>query len=108
MNYQNLIKKGLLRKEKIGFDQINKVLEKAFRYIKSAKTLLADVDEEGAYQFAYDAMLLSGRALVFSYGLRPRTVGSHKIVVDFTEKILGKEYKILTRKFNKMRKKEII
>lgn len=105
MVYQKFIEEGLLRKEKIGFDQINKVLERAHRSIKSAKTLIKDGDEEGGFQFAYEAMLLSGRALVFSYGLRTRTIGSHKIVVDFTEKILGKQYEILTRKFNKMRKK---
>jgi uncharacterized protein (UPF0332 family) len=50
-------------------------------------------------------MLLMGRALTFSCGLRPRTVGSHKIVVDFAEKILGTEYKILIQKFGRMRKK---
>ena len=105
MNYEESVKKGLLRKEKIGFNQIGKVLDKAIRNIKSAKILLKDSDEEGSFQLAYQAMLLAGRALVFSYGLRPRAVGSHKIVVDFAEKVLGKEYKILTYKFNKMRKK---
>jgi len=105
MNYEELVKKGLFRKEKIGFNQIGKVLDKAIRNIKSAKILLKDSDEEGSFQLAYQAMLLAGRALVFSCGLRPRAVGSHKIVVDFAEKVLGKEYKILTYKFNKMRKK---
>jgi len=105
MNYQEFLKKGFLRKEKIGFDQIEKVLERAFRNIKSAKTLLKDGDEEGAFQFAYESMLLSGRALVFSYSLRPRTIGSHKIVVDFTARVLGDEYKTLTQKFNRMRRK---
>lgn len=105
MGYQELVKKGLLRKEKIGFDQIIKVLERAYQNIKSAKILLKEDDEEGCFQFAYQAMLLAGRALVFSYGLRPRALGSHKIVVDFTEKVIGREFKILTRKFDKMRRK---
>ncbi|MCK4554697.1 HEPN domain-containing protein, partial [Candidatus Parcubacteria bacterium] len=91
--------------EQIGFDQINKALSRAYRNIKSAKILFKDDDEEGSFGLAYEAMLLAGRALVFSYGLRPRTVGSHKIVVDFTEKIIGKEYKILVQKFDKMRRK---
>ena len=105
MSYQELVEKGLLRKEKIGFNQIDKVLERAYRNIKSAETLLKDGDEEGSFQFAYQAMLLAGRGLVFSYGLRPRAIGSHKIVVDFAEKVLGREYKILVRKFDKMRRK---
>jgi len=105
MNYQEFVKKGLLRKEKIGFEQINKVLERAYQDLKSAKTLIKAGHEEGGFQFAYQAMLLAGRALVFSYSLRPRAFGSHKIVVDFTEKVLGEKYKILTRKFDKMRRK---
>ena len=105
MNYQEFVKKGLLKKEKIGFDQINKVLEKSYQDLKSAKVLLRENLEEGGFRFAYESMLLAGRALVFSYGLRPRTVGSHKIVNDFCEEVFGKEYKILIRKFDKMRKK---
>ena len=105
MNYQELVIKGLLKQEQIGFDQINKVLGRAYRCVRSAKTLLKDEDEEGSFGLAYEAMLLAGRALVFSYGLRPRTVGSHKIVVDFTEKVINKEYKILIQKFDKMRRK---
>jgi len=46
-----------------------------------------------------------GRALVFSYGFRPRAAGSHKTVVDFTEAVIGKDYKVLIKKFDKMRKK---
>ena len=105
MTYQEFVKKGLLKKEKIGFDQIGKVLERAYRNIKSAKLLARNNDEEGGFEFAYEAMLLAGRALVFSYGLRPRAISSHKIVINFTEKVLGKEYRILIQKFSKMRRK---
>ncbi len=105
MNYQNLINQGLLKQDKISFDQVNRILERSYRNIKSAKTLLDDNDEEGAFRFAYDAMLAAGRALVFSYGLRPRTIGSHKIVVDFTKKILGGLYENLINIFDKARKK---
>jgi len=105
MNYQDLIKSGLLKKEKVGFEQINKVLERAYKNIKSAKILLNNDDEEGAFRFAYEAMLLTGRALVFSYGLRPRVTASHKTVVEFSKRILGEPYEILINKFNKMRKK---
>lgn len=105
MNYQKFVKKGLLKEEKISFEQISKVLERVYRNLQSAKTLIKDGDEEGGFQFAYEAMLLAGRALVFSHNLRPRAIGSHKIVVDFTAEILGDRYKVLTNKFDKMRKK---
>ncbi|HHD92401.1 MAG TPA: HEPN domain-containing protein [Candidatus Portnoybacteria bacterium] len=105
MIYQDFIKKGLLKKEKINFDQINQVFKRAHRHLKSAKILLKNDDQEGCFQFAYQAMLLAGRALLFSYNLRPRAIGSHKIVIDFVERAIGKNYKILVRKFDKMRKK---
>lgn len=104
MNYQKFIKNGLATKEKIGFDQISKIIERAHRNLKSARTLIKDGDEEGSFRFAYEAMLLAARALIFSFGLKPRAVGSHKIVVDFAENVLGKKYKTLVQKFNKMRK----
>jgi hypothetical protein len=62
-------------------------------------------DSENSYQLSYEAMLLAGRALVFSFGFRPRAAGSHRIIVDFSKEILGKETKTLVYKFNKMRKK---
>lgn len=105
MSYQELVKKGLLKKEKIGFDQLNKLIKRTFRTLKSAKILLENDDVEGSFRFAYETMLLTGRVLVFSFGFRPRTVGSHKIVVDFAEGILGDQFKILVQKFDKMRRK---
>jgi len=102
---QEFIDKGLIKKDDyIDFSQIRSVLEKSHRSIRSAK-LLMDDDRDNSYQLAYEAMLLAGRALVFSFGFRPRATGSHKIVVDFSKKILGKEIATLVFKFNKMRKK---
>jgi len=102
--FQEFVSKGFIKKEKIDFAQVIKVLQKARRSIKSAKVLFADGDFEGSYQLAYEAMLLSGRALVFSYSYRPRSTGSHKIVIDFVEKVFGKKDTTLIFKFDKMRK----
>ncbi|HEY4663039.1 MAG TPA: HEPN domain-containing protein [Candidatus Humimicrobiaceae bacterium] len=102
--FQEFIDKGLIKKDdKIDFIQIKNILEKSQRCIKSAK-LLIDDDQESSYQLAYEAMLLAGRALVFSFGFRPRALGSHKIVVDFSKKVLGKGIATIVFKFNKMRK----
>lgn len=98
------IEKGLIKKENIEPSQILNILKKSRRSIKSAKVLMED-DSENSYQLAYEAMLLAGRALVFSFGFRPRAAGSHKIVVDFSKEILGKEIAALVYKFNTMRKR---
>lgn len=103
-NFQKFLNRGLVREEKIDFKQVKQVLKKAYKYTESAKILLKNKDEEGGFQFAYDAMLLAGRALVFSFDLRPRAAGSHKIVVDFAEKVLGADFSMTVKKFDKMRK----
>ena len=101
---QEFIDKGLIKKDdNMDSSQVLGVLKKSRRSIKSAKLLIED-DQENSYQLAYEAMLLAGRALVFSFGFRPRAAGSHKIVVDFSKKVLGKEIATLVFKFNKMRK----
>jgi uncharacterized protein (UPF0332 family) len=102
--FQAFLDKGLVKEEKIDFAQIEKIIKKAHRSIKSAKVLLEDNDSEGSYQLSYEAMLLAGRALVFSYNYRPRTAGSHKIVVEFSEKVLGEKDFVIVSKFDRMRK----
>lgn len=102
--FQEFLDKGLVKEEKIGFTQTAKVISRAYRSIKSAGTLLKDGDPEGSYQLSYEAMLLSGRALVFSFGYRPRAYGSHKIVVDFAREALGEKNNVIVFKFDKMRK----
>ncbi|MCJ7471447.1 MAG: HEPN domain-containing protein [Actinobacteria bacterium] len=102
---KEFIDKGLIKKDdSIDSSQVLSVIKKSRRSIKSAKLLIED-DQENSYQLAYEAMLLAGRALVFSFGFRPRAAGPHKIVVDFSKKVLGKEIATLVFKFNKMRKR---
>ncbi len=102
---KEFIDKSLIKKDdSIDSFQVLTVIKKSRRSIKSAKLLVED-DQENSYQLAYEAMLQAGRALVFSFGFRPRAAGSHKIVVDFSKKVLGKEIATLVFKFNKMRKR---
>lgn len=63
-------KKGLIKSEAIGFDQVVKHIERARKDLRVAKANLA-IDTEASYNYAYLAMLRSGRALMFSSGLRP-------------------------------------
>jgi len=101
---ESFIEKSLIKKDNIEPSQVLNIIKKSRRSIKSAKLIMED-DSENSYQLACEAMLLAGRALVFSFGFRPRAAGSHKIVVDFLKEVLGEETKTLVYKFNKMRKK---
>lgn len=103
--YQKLGENKAIKRENISFSQIRKVLGKARRTLESAKILLASGYTENTYEMVYEAMLSAGRALVFSHGFRPRAQGSHKIVIEFCEKVLGNESEMIVKKFDRMRKK---
>ena len=95
--------KKLIKTEKIGIDQIEKVIKAAEKNLKVADKLLF-IDEGHAYETAYTAMLRAGRAFVFVKGYRPTTGFQHKTVVNFAAHFLGDNYKVLIEKFDYMRK----
>ncbi len=97
------IEKKLIKPEKIGFDQIEKVIKSAEKDLKVAEKLLS-IDEGHSYETAYTAMLHAGRAFVFIKGFRPSANFQHKTVVAFTAHFLGDKYKALIEKFDYMRK----
>lgn len=96
--------KGLIREEKIGFDQVITHINRARKDLKVAEANLK-IDTEAAYNYAYLAMLRVGRALMFSYGFRPINGEQHKTVVSFCDFALGKEFLEIVRHFDRMRKK---
>ena len=97
------IEKKLIKTEKVGFDQIEKVIKSAEKNLRVSEKLLS-IDEGHAYEVAYTAMLHAGRAFVFIKGFRPSTNFQHKTVVSFTAYFLGDDYKVLMEKFDYMRK----
>lgn len=105
MNFLKIYQRnGLIKKEKIGFDQIIKHIDRAGIDLKVSRKNLK-IDAEAAYNYAYLSMLRMGRALMFSYNYRPIDGRQHKTVVEFCEYVLGKEYAILIKYFDKMRQK---
>ncbi len=101
---QDLLNKGLIKKQELNFDQIKNLLQRAKKDLVVAKHNLV-FDEEVAYNYAYLAMLRCGRALMFLHGYRPADGQQHRTVIEFTDIILGKEYKSLINKFDTMRRK---
>lgn len=101
---ENYTKKGLIKKEKIGFDQVIKHIRRASKDLKVARANL-NIDAEASYNYAYLAMLRTGRALMLSFGFRPIDGQQHKTVVDFAKNVLGSEFANLVMRFHRMRKK---
>ncbi len=100
----NLIKKGFLKEEKIGLDQIKILLATAQKNLTAAQKTL-DIDEETCYTMAYNAMLKVARATVLLKGFRPTGNQQHKITIEATGQILGQDFRFLIEKFDQMRKK---
>ena len=70
-NYlRNLESKGLLKKEKIGIDQVKALLTSASKNVSASEKNLS-IDEEASYTLAYNAMLKIARALIFLKDYRP-------------------------------------
>ncbi len=104
----DLIKKlkleGKLRDEKVGFIQIEGLLQDALKDIQEAK-LVIEIGERSPFILAYQSMLKAGRALLFLYGYRPADGAQHKTGIQVCEAILGKQFKSLAEQFESMRRK---
>lgn len=82
MNYSRLLKDRKVRREPAVRGQVAAQLQAARRDLETAGRLGSE--EEWTYNIAYNAMLLAGRAAMFSEGYRPTSgEGGHAVVVEF-------------------------
>lgn len=105
MTWQKLLEDGSLQKKKISIKEVDGVLAKARKSLKAAEILIQKDIDESAFKEAYDAMILASRALIFSFGCKPRTIGAHSVTIRFCELYLGPELKALIEKFKRMKQK---
>ncbi len=103
MLFDDYLKRGLLKQQRINFGQIEKQLARSQKDLKTAQLVLSN-DPEWAATIAYHAMLRAGRAFLFSKGYLPTDGGQHRTVVELTGRLLGKEYTDLIEKFERMRR----
>jgi uncharacterized protein (UPF0332 family) len=94
-----------LKPQKIDFNQIGKYLAGAERKLSAAEKVLS-IDEEAAYQIAYEAMLKASLGFLLSFGVRPRSQpGHHVVVIEFAGEKLGAAHQGLADVFDRMRRK---
>jgi len=88
MDYKDTVKimldRGLIKKHKIDFSQIEELMLRAQKDIVAAKANL-EIDEEVTYNYAYLAMLRCGRSIVFMKGYHHLIIKSPDI--DKSERI---------------------
>ena len=99
-----LLKENLIKKCPIDNKAIKNLIKRAYIDLKTAKRNLY-VDEECAYNYAYNAMLRSGLALMFSEGFRPEIKNKHLTIVKFASSVLGNKFKRVVNNYDFMRRK---
>jgi uncharacterized protein (UPF0332 family) len=97
---ENLLKQGLMKKCPVDWRAINNLMKRAYTDLRTAKRNIND-DEE----CAYNAMLRSGLALMFSQGVRPEIKDKHLTVVKFVSSLLGSKFKKVINDYDFMRRK---
>ena len=100
----NLLKQGLIKKCQTDWKVINNLIKRTCIDLKTAKRNI-DKDEECAYNYAYNAMLRSGLALMLCEGFRPDIRDKHLTIVKFASSLLGKEFKKVINDYDFMRRK---
>jgi uncharacterized protein (UPF0332 family) len=101
---ENLLKEGLIKNSPVDHKAIMNLIKRAFKDLKTAERNLNE-DEECSFNYAYNAMLRSGLALMFSEGVRPEIKDKHLTVVKFVTSVLGDEFKTVINNYDFMRRK---
>jgi uncharacterized protein (UPF0332 family) len=104
MPFESYLKKGLLKRQRVNFKQIEKQITQAHLDLETAHIILSH-NAGWAATIAYQAMLRTGRALLFSKGYLPADGAQHRTVVELTGPLLGSDYAVLVQKFERMRRK---
>lgn len=84
--------------------QVKGHLSGATKKLQAAREI-CDIDEESAYELAYEAMLKASLALILREGLRPRSQpGHHVAIIEKAGEILGEKVQSLMKIFDEMRR----
>ncbi len=93
------------KKQKIDPRQVKQFLADAEKKAVAARKNL-EIDEETAYQTAYQAVLKASLALMLSHGERPRVqLGHHVAILEFAQKHLDPAHASTFDLFDRMRRK---
>lgn len=93
------------RPQNVDPKQVKLFLADARRKAAAARKNLA-IDEETAYQTAYQAMLKASLALMLSHGQRPRVqLGHHIAIIEFAQQHLDPSLAATFALFDRMRRK---
>jgi uncharacterized protein (UPF0332 family) len=101
---EELVRQGLIKPCPLDRNEINNLMKRARIDLKTAQRNINE-DAECSYNYAYNAVLRAGLALMFSGGYRPDVRGKHLTVVKFVSIGLGQEHNKLVNSYDYMRRK---
>ncbi|MFH1654736.1 MAG: HEPN domain-containing protein [Pseudomonadota bacterium] len=104
MKYDDLLKSGKIRKQRVSGDEIERGIARAERDLKTARYVMAS-DWDWGFAIAYNAVLQASRAFMFSQGFRPVSHEGHKNTFAFMRVAFGKDYEDLITYFDRVRNK---
>lgn len=104
MNFDDWLKDGSIKPFKPAKTQIQNLLSSAEKDIQASVELVGLGHYGIARDTAYEAMLKSGMALMFSRGYRPEAGSHHVTIVRFTEHVLGQKHEDIIDSFDRFRR----
>jgi uncharacterized protein (UPF0332 family) len=104
MKIDELLDRRKIHRHRASPEEIERLLELAGRDIRMAKVTMAE-DWDWAFSIAYNAVLQSARAFMYSKGFRPAAEQGHKNSFAFLRAAFGEELASSIGYFDRMRKK---
>lgn len=104
MAFEELVRERKIHPHRATPEEIARLLALADRDIRMARRTMAE-DWDWAFSIAYNAVLQSARAFMYSQGYRPSTEQGHKNTFAFMREALGDEFASLVGYFDRMRTK---
>lgn len=104
MKIEDLLRKRRIHPHRATDEEIQRLLQLAHRDLKLARRTMAE-DWDWAFSIAYNAVLQSSRAYMYSQGYRPAAEQGHKNTLAFLQAELGEEFGSLISYFDRMRTK---
>jgi len=103
---QEYLDRGILKKEEVGLELIERLLREAVIDIDEAQKTQEIGAHRATFFLSCMAMLRGGRALLLLKGYRPSNSSQHRTIVEMTSLILGNSSKNIISHFEGVLKKE--
>ena len=104
MQIDDLLRKRKIYRHRATSYEIERTIQLADRDLRMARLTMAE-DWDWAFSIAYNAVLQSARAYMYSRGFRPAAEQGHKNTFAFMRATLGDEFASLIGYFDRMRTK---